>query len=241
MNHLHPRTLLLLSIIVIGAAGLTACSESPQQKYDAATNHLKDTKKALSEAKQKVDAKQQEIDKAEKKLGELQKKVDSRRQKVVSATQAVNKTVNDQVLFRTLQKNLLDQDQFADSAISVGVHNLVVTLSGVVPDQDTHDEAIKITRDQAGVADVRDKLQIGDQDDGAATTESQQNNQTESPAQSSAGGNTDSNDNASEKPPEATPAQSSQDSGDNKPETPNNTQPSGKTSDGDDSDSPNAT
>lgn len=237
MNHLHPRTLLVLSAVLIGAAALTGCSESPQQKYDSATNHLKDAKKALSEAKDKVDSKQEEIDKQEKKLRELQQTVDARRDKVVTATQAVDKTVNDEVLFRTLQKNLLDKDQFSDSAISVGVHNLVVTLSGVVPDQETHDQAIKVTRNQAGVADVRDKLQIGDQNnDGNAATQAQANNTDQSSAQSS---DADSNDNASTQPPEAAPTPSKQDSESGQSDDQNNSQPPHKPSGG--ADSPNAT
>lgn len=238
MNHLHPRALLLLSILLIGAAGLTACSESPQQKYDSATSHLQDAKKALSDAKQKVDSQQEEVDEAKKKLGELQKKVNAKRQKVVTATQAVDKTVNDEVLFRTLQKNLLDKDQFSDSAISVGVHNLVVTLSGVVPDQETHDQAIKVTRNQAGVADVRDQLQIGDQDDGAADTSTQNESTTEPQAQSSAN-NDNSRDNAPEQSPETEPAQPDEDNGAN-PDNNDNAQPSADTPDGD-TQSPNAT
>lgn len=237
MNHLHSRTLLLLSILLIGAAGLTACSESPQQKYDSATGHLQDAKKALSDAKQKVDSQQKEVDEARKKLGELQQKVNAKRQKVVTATQKVNKTVSDEVLFRTLQKNLLDKDQFSDSAISVGVHNLVVTLSGVVPDQDTHDQAIKVTRNQAGVADVRDQLQIGDQDNGASNANTQDNSAAESPTQPSANSDDSSND-ASNQPPENAPAQQKGDSGAN-PDN-NNAQPSADTPDGDTS-PPNAT
>lgn len=235
MNHLHPRTLLVLSALLIGAAALTGCSESPQQKYDSATNHLKDAKKALSEAKDKVDSKQKEIDKEKKKLSDLQQTVEARRDKVASATQAVNKTVNDEVLFRTLQKNLLDKDKFSDAAISVGVDNLVVTLSGVVPDQDTHDQAIQVTRNQAGVADVRDKLQIGDQDD-AEATHAQANDTDQSPAQSS---DSDSNDNASTQPPEAPASQSTQDSDSGQSANQNNTQPPHKPSGG--ADSRNAT
>lgn len=238
MNSLHPRTLLLLSILLVGAVSLTGCSKSPQQKYDSATSHLKDTKKALSEAKQKVSSQQKEVDEAQKKLVDLQQKVDAKRQKVVTATQAVDKTVSDQVLFRTLQKNLLDKDAFSNSAISVGVHNLVVTLSGVVPDQETHDRAIKLTRNQAGVADVRDQLQIGDQDKAAANT--QDKSATESQAQPSA--NTDDNsDSAPKQSPESAPAQQGGDNSDAKPDNNDNAQPSDKTSGKGASDSSNAT
>lgn len=239
MNHLHSRTLVLLSILLIGTASLTGCSKSPQQKYDSATSQLQDAKKALSDSKQKVASQQKEVDEAQKKLGELQKKVDAKRQKVVTATQAVDKTVNDEVLFRTLQKNLLDKDKFSDSAISVGVHNLVVTLSGVVPDQDTHDQAIKVTRNQAGVADVRDQLQIGDQDNSDAS-DANTPDQGASQSQSQPPAKTDDDNNSAPKQPPA-PAQQDGGNSDAKPDNNDNAQPSDTTSGNGASDSSNAT
>jgi len=162
MKIAQPRTLLLLSALLVGTAGITACSESPQQQYDKATSKLNDAKEALTEAKGKVDDQQETVTKAQQKLDELQNNISKQRNDVAEATQAVDKTVNDEVLFRTLQKELLNKDNFSDSAISVAVNNLVVTLNGAVPDQKTHDRAISLVKDQPGVADVLDQLRVGD-------------------------------------------------------------------------------
>lgn len=238
----HARHVVLLASLMIGAAGLSACSESPQQKYDSATSHLNDAKDALSEAKHKVDEQQKDVDKAQKKLNELQEKVESKRKNVAEATQAVDKTVNDEVLFRTLQKNLLDKDKFSDSAISVAVNHLVVTLSGVVPDQKTHDRAIKVAKNQPGVADVRDQLQIGqDQnnnpqnDQNAAANSDSPDNSSQSNAQTQGADAAPSDSSAqpsdNNAPPEGSPkstplddgSQSSPDAGSNPAQSPNAT------------------
>ena len=152
----------MLAMLV--AAG---CSQSPQEKYNDATNNLNDAKKARKQAQDNVADAREQVQDAQKKLSKAQDKLQQARQKVIAATQAVNKTVNDEVLFRTLQKKLLDNDKFSKSAISVGVDQRVVTLTGTVPDQDTRKQALQAVRSQPGVASVNDQLQVSAGKNGA--------------------------------------------------------------------------
>lgn len=177
MKMLPRQTLTLFTALTLGAVLVTGCSESPQEKYSKATSHLNDVKEDFKQAKKKVTDQQGDVSDAQSKLHDLQDKVNAQRKKVVTATQAVDKTVSDQVLFRTLQKELLNKDEFSDAAISVAVSNLTVTLTGSVPDQDTHDQAIKTTRNQPGVADINDQLKIADQQSGKDNKQGQNEGQ----------------------------------------------------------------
>ncbi len=152
---------------MLAALVAAGCSESPQEKYNDATSHLNDAKKARKQAQDDVADARKQVQKAKKQLSNAQDKLQQKRQKVIAATQAVNKTVNDEVLFRTLQKKLLDNDNFSKAAISVGVNKRVVTLTGTVPDQETHKQAVQAVRSQPGVASVNDQLQISGGNDGA--------------------------------------------------------------------------
>lgn len=151
--------LMLTALFVVG------CSQSPQEKYNDAMSKLSDAKKDRDKAKDKVKDARQQVQDDQDKLDKAQAKLDKANQKVASANQAVDKVVNDDVLFRTLQKKLLDDDTFSDSAISVGVSHRVVTLTGTVPDQDTRKRATKVVRNQAGVASVNNQLQVTKDDD----------------------------------------------------------------------------
>lgn len=165
------------------------CSESPQEKYNDATSHLNDAKKTRKQAQEKVADAREQVQDAQKKLKQAQDKLQQARQKVIAATQAVNKTVNDEVLFRTLQKKLLDSDKFSKAAISVGVNQRVVTLTGTVPDQNTRKQAVQAVRNQPGVASVNDQLQVSNDKNDAAQSGSKQTGQDNNRAAADAGNN----------------------------------------------------
>lgn len=165
MIHRQPRFLVIICLVLTALLAV-GCSESPQEKYNDAMSKVSDAKKDRKQAQQKVDEARKKVQKDQKKLHDAQDKLHKTQQKVADAKHAVDKVVNDDVLFRTLQKKLLDDDQFSDAAISVGVHHRTVTLTGTVPDQDTHKKAVKIAHGQAGVAQVKDQLQVADKDNG---------------------------------------------------------------------------
>ena len=153
--------LIFLSLVVTVAVGsITACSQSPQQKYEHADKELQQAQKNRAQVQKAVGEKEEDLAKSQRKLNEGEDNLQTAQQQVQQASQAVNKTVSDDLLFRTLQGKLVDKDNFDHSAISVAVHDRVVTLSGTVPDQETQQRALKIAHSQAGVEQVIDHLQI---------------------------------------------------------------------------------
>lgn len=153
--------LIFLSLVVTVAAGaITACSQSPQEKYEHANKELQQAQKNRNQVEKKVDEKKEDLAKSQKEINQAEDNLQTAQQKVQQASQAVNKTVSDDLLFRTLQGKLVNKDTFDHSAISVAVHDRVVTLSGTVPDKMTQQRALKIAHSQAGVEQVIDHLQI---------------------------------------------------------------------------------
>lgn len=184
MNKTTARPATLLVALMLALTLLAGCSETPQEKYDNAVEKLQQTREARNDAQDKVKAKKEELQKSQDKLDDAEGKLQKARKKVEVASAAVNKTVNDEVLFRTIQRDVLDKKQFDKSAISVGVKNRVVTLTGNVPDDDTRKRAVKLAREQAGVEDVIDDLEVGEDDTSAPSGESKQSSQPSQPEQS---------------------------------------------------------
>lgn len=174
MNKISARCAAVSLAMVMAGTALSGCSQDPQEKYDSAVEQLKDARESVSDAQAKLKSKKDEIKELQNNLDESQSNLVNARGKVDEASQAVNKTVNDEVLFRTIQRELLDDGEFDKAAISVGVTKRVVTLTGNVPDEKTHKKAVEVARSQAGVEDVVDQLQVtGDQDKQKSSSQSQ--------------------------------------------------------------------
>lgn len=165
MNKISARCAAVSLALVMAGAALSGCSQDPQEKYDSAVEQLKEARQSVDDAQEKINSKKEELKELQNNLDESQSNLAAARGKVDEASQAVNKTVNDEVLFRTIQRELLDKKQFDKAAISVGVTDRVVTLTGNVPDEKTHQKAVEAARSQAGVENVVDQLQVtSDQD-----------------------------------------------------------------------------
>ena len=72
----------------------------------------------------------------------------------------VNLSATDVVLFRSVQKRLLDDGALKDVAIAARVDKGVVSLSGTVPDSKIRDRAVEVARATPGVTSVESRLQI---------------------------------------------------------------------------------
>lgn len=168
---------LTLTATVVGLVFLVAgCSEDPQQRYERAAANLEAAKQARAEAQTAVDKKKAELRKLQEKLAAAEARLQKARERMSAASDAVDKSVSDEVLFRSIQRAVLDDDRFAGAAIAVGVKDRVVTLTGKVPDEATREAAMRVAREHAGVKDVVDFLEVdggdgGGRDDDRAPTQ----------------------------------------------------------------------
>ena len=152
--------------LLVTAATLTACSDDAQERYDEATEALAEARENRAEAQQALQEKQAELEEFQDKLDEAEEELEQARENQAEAEAKVNASVTDEVLFRTLQRKMLNKDKFEDAAIAVGVADRVVTLTGSVPNQKTRKAALEIAREQSGVKEVIDFLKVrGSADD----------------------------------------------------------------------------
>lgn len=149
-----------VAAVLILTALVSACGDDAQQRYDRATEALAEAREQRSEAMDAMQDKEKELEEYQDNLNESEERLQEAREQLQAAEAKVNASVNDEVLFRTLQRKLLNEDRFGDAAIAVGVADRVVTLTGTVPDKATHKAAIKTAEGQSGVEEVVDFLEI---------------------------------------------------------------------------------
>lgn len=176
MRHFLLTTGVLFSVALVG------CSQSPQEQYDAAVESVNEAQSAIKDAKKKVDKTNEKIAAARKDHQKAQQALNEKQETLREARSKAQKQASDEILFRVLQRDVLTKDAFEKSAISVSVDQRVVTLTGSVPDADTRDEAVKLVRNQPGVANVRDQLEL-ENDQQAAQKKSQKRSNNSSDQQ----------------------------------------------------------
>lgn len=157
---------------LVGTALFAGCSEDPQQRYQDATQAMKEARAARADAEKAVEGRQEALDQQRQKLEQSKQKLAKARERLQQANQRVDEAVSDEVLFRAIQRAVLDSERFSDAAISVGVQDRVVTLTGTVPDKATHKAALKAASEHPGVRDVRDELTVSSDDSGESAPES---------------------------------------------------------------------
>ena len=162
---------------LVSLFGLAGCSQSPQEQYDAAVEAVNEAQSEISDARDKVKTTNEKIAEARKDHQKAQAALDDKQDRLREARTKAQKQASDEILFRVLQRDVLTKEAFEKSAISVSVDQRVVTLTGTVADAETRDRAVKLVRNQPGVADVRNQLQLqgNDQDNSANDGQQKQN------------------------------------------------------------------
>lgn len=154
-------------LILAVALATSGCSEDPQERYERAVEGLQQARAARAAAREEVRDKKAELARLQDKLDAAQRRLEQAREQLEKAAAQVDESVNDEVLFRSIQRDLLDKNKFGDAAIAVGVEGRVVTLTGTVPDQATRKMALDVARDHPGVEKVVDFLDIEGQSEQA--------------------------------------------------------------------------
>lgn len=159
-------TRLSLTAVLAGVLLAAGCSEDPQQRYERAAANLEAAKQARAEAHEAVAQKKAELARLQEKLDVAEKRLQEARERMERASRTLDASVNDAVLFRSIQRAMLDPERFPGAAIAVGVQDRVVTLTGTVPDEATRRAAVELARAQPGVEEVVDFLEIEGSGDG---------------------------------------------------------------------------
>ena len=150
--------LLGLAIALLGWMGCG--DDNGEEKLKQASREFAEARDAVGEARTAVDeqnavlrAAQEELEKrletlrdAQAKLGQLEEQVDLR--------------ATDAVLFRSIQKRLLEDGDLEGFAIAARVQKGAVLLSGQVSEAELRDRAVEIARSTPGVASVESRIKV---------------------------------------------------------------------------------
>lgn len=152
-----PHFLLSLAL----AASVLACGEpTREEKLAAALASRNDAQEAVDNAQAEVEETQAALTAAQQARRSAGQALAAAKHKLGEANAQVGLYATDDVLFRAVQKALLENSKLVDAAISARVVDGVVTLSGEAPNAKVRDRAVEVARAVAGVSSVQSHIRI---------------------------------------------------------------------------------
>ena len=143
------------------AFGLLACGgESREALLEAATESVAEAAQAVGEAQAELALRDEELARAEQARTEAQAAFEEAEQRLREAETTLGLHATDEVLFRSVQKRLLEERDLRDVAIAARVQEGVVTLTGDAVSERVRDAAVETARAVPGVREVRSELRI---------------------------------------------------------------------------------
>ena len=146
--------------IVLLAVG--ACSEDPEEKLRDAGKQLDAAQKDAQKAQQRLGTDQQKLEQAHKQVSDDRQAVTDEQASVGDANENMRRYATDDIVFREVQRRLLDDSKLVDTAVSVQVSDGVVTLTGDVPNAELRTRAGKLAETSTGVVKVVNNIQVAD-------------------------------------------------------------------------------
>lgn len=137
-----------------------ACGSDPEADLEEASQAVEEARAQVAKDRETVQAREDDVQKAQKRLAEARAALRDSQGKLAQRETVVDRSATDIVLFRRVQKQLLDEDDLSEVAISVRVSEGVVTLSGSVPNEELRDRALEIARATPGVGQVESRIAV---------------------------------------------------------------------------------
>ena len=143
------------------AALLLGCGGSdPEVDLERASQAAEETRSAVEVATEKVKQRDADVKEAQAELAEARASLRKIEEELAKREAKVDSSATDEVLFRAVQKRLLEDDDLASVAIAAHVNNGLVALSGNVPDAELRDRAVLVARETPGVQRVQSQIQV---------------------------------------------------------------------------------
>lgn len=138
-----------------------ACGEpDPEEALREASAAVLEREAVLAEAQSELELSEESLEEAEESRDRAMQAVRDAEQRLRAAEDEVSQYANDDVLFRTVQRRLLEEGDLEGVAIAAEVNERVVTLTGTVEDAEQRDLAVSLAEETPGVARVRSQIKI---------------------------------------------------------------------------------
>jgi osmotically-inducible protein OsmY len=149
------------AILLTAALALQlACGSDPEEELLEASQAADAARERVESARKTVEARETEVKQAQERLTEARDALREAQKVVAEREQTVDRNATDAVLFRAVQKRLLEDRQLEDVAVAAKVTDGVVTLSGSVPNAKLSDRAALIASETPGVESVVNRIQV---------------------------------------------------------------------------------
>jgi osmotically-inducible protein OsmY len=153
-----------LKAILVGLAtalAVLACGGSdPEVDLEQASQAVEEARVQVEKARETVETRESEVKEAEERLSEARSALREAESEFAQREAVVNRSATDAVLFRAVQKRLLEDGDLSKVAIAARVSKGVVTLSGSVPNAKLRDQAVEIARTTPGVSSVESRIEV---------------------------------------------------------------------------------
>lgn len=141
--------------------GPTGCgSPTPEEQLAALSQERENAESAVEEAQGAVIAQEAVVEQAQTTLEVRREELDEARRELAEVNERLQAVASDPVIFRGVQRRLLEDPLFEGLAIRVEVERGVVSLHGGVPDDATREAAVEAARRFPGVTGVRSRLEV---------------------------------------------------------------------------------
>ena len=153
---------LLLSMALVGCGGSSVEDElaESEEVLRESRAEVREARDAVREKQEALETAREEHDQARSALGEAEARL-------AQTESEVDLQATDALLFRGIQRKLLDAKRLSHVAIRVDVQKGMVTMYGTVPDAETRDAALEIARGFPGVVSVNDRIDVSGEGAGA--------------------------------------------------------------------------
>ena len=152
------------AILTASSAVLLALSgcggNSAEAELEAASRELADARGVVEEALGEVKQREEEVAVAEANLTQARATLREAEHEASELESKIDLSATDALLFRSVQKRLLEDDSLEAVAILAKVAKGVVSLSWTVPEEKLRERAVEIARSTAGVASVQNRIQV---------------------------------------------------------------------------------
>jgi len=158
--------------VALGLGLVMACGEpTAEEKLRAATEALVTAETTATEARQAFDAREAELQRASAARDEAAATLREAERALGESKAAVGLHATDELLFRSVQKLLLEDSRLGDVAIRAEVSQGIVTLSGEAPTAELRDRALELAESVPGVSDVTSHIRVPEQAPAVKATE----------------------------------------------------------------------
>ncbi len=146
---------------VLATLAVAACGDtSPEQRLAALSQEREEAEAALEDAREAVVDQEALVEQTRTTLEVRREDLASAQESLAEIEKRMQSIASDPVVFRGVQRRLLEDSLFEGLAIRVEVDQGVVVLHGRVPDDATRDAAIQAARSFPGVVSVLSRLAV---------------------------------------------------------------------------------